>query len=79
MIEEKKEDKKLPPKKLPHQILLEQCKKIGGDSIWALGVGQDEKGKMLWEVFCSNKKMVKNLPKEFLGNEVSVIYAPRPA
>lgn len=69
---------KLPPKKLPHEILLEQCKKIAGNSVWALGVGNDQYGKFQWEVFCSDKKMIKKLPRDFLGNDVVVVLASPP-
>jgi len=71
----------LPPKKLPHEMLLEQCKKIAGPSIWALGVGKDKFDRFQWEVFCSDKNMIKKLPREFLGNEVVVVLSdppPRP-
>jgi hypothetical protein len=68
----------LPPKKLPHEILLEQCKKIAGTSVWALGVGKDKHDKFQWEVFCSDKNMIKKLPREFLGNEVVIVLSAPP-
>lgn len=62
----------------PHEALMEVCREIAGDAVWAIGMGTDKKGRRQWEVYCEDKQLAKQLPASYLGNFVHAIVAPRP-
>ena len=65
--------------KLPHEALMEVCREIAGESVWAIGMGTDKKGRRQWEVYCEDKHLARQLPASYLGNFVHAIVASRPS
>lgn len=64
--------------KPPHVALMEMCKEIAGDAVWALGMGVSESGDRQWEVYCESKEAAEMLPSEYGGNQIHIIIATRP-
>lgn len=64
--------------KPPHVALMEMCREIAGDAVWALGMGVDNIGQRQWEVYCDDEELAKQLPDSYGGNHIHVIIAKRP-
>jgi len=64
--------------KPPHIALMETCREIAGEAVWALGMGVDNFGQRQWEIYCEDKELAKMLPEEYGGNPIHVIVAIRP-
>lgn len=66
------------PPPLPHEELFLICQQAIGPSIWAVGMSADEEGKHVWEIYCSDKRKMKKVPKTFRGRPVHAVYCQKP-
>jgi hypothetical protein len=64
--------------KPPHERLLQQCKAKTDNTAWAVGIGSDEQGNIVWYVYVSNKNKLKKIPKRFEGGIVNAVFAEQP-
>jgi len=41
-------------------------------------MGAEENGKLIWCIFCSDKRMLKKIPKSFRNRPVKAVYCKKP-
>ena len=68
----------IKPPPLPHEELYQICRRAIGNSIWAIEMGAEENGKLIWCIFCSDKRMLKKIPKSFRNRPVKAVYCKKP-
>lgn len=65
-----------PPTPLDELLII--ARKASDGTAWAVGEGQNNRGKFEWYIYCSSKKQANRLPYTYRGRKVKIFHCPKP-